>query len=68
MRVRARACVRALAAPLLVRARSAGPAAMADDSFAVRDKVAAFATYEDYLESQISETDHFYLESEDVAR
>jgi hypothetical protein len=41
---------------------------MADDSFAVRDKVAAFATYEDYLESQISETDHFYLESEDVAR
>ena len=39
-----------------------------DDSFAVRDKVAAFATYEDYLESQISETDHFYLESEDIAR
>jgi hypothetical protein len=38
------------------------------DSFEVRDKVAAFATYEDYLESQISELDMFYLESEEVAR
>ena len=41
---------------------------MGDSSFEVRDKVAQFATYEDYLESQISEVDMFYLESEEVAR
>ena len=38
------------------------------DGFEVRDKVAQFATYEDYLESEISELDMYYLESEEVAR
>lgn len=41
---------------------------MADDTFEVRDKVAAFATYEDYLDSQITELDMFYLEDEELAR
>lgn len=41
---------------------------MADDGFEVRDKVAAFATYEDYLDSQITEVDMHYLEDEELAR
>jgi len=32
------------------------------------DVVSEFATYEDYLDSQISETDIYYLEDEDLAR
>ena len=38
------------------------------DGFEVRDKVAQYSTYEDYLESEISELDMYYLESEEVAR
>lgn len=41
---------------------------MADDTFEVRDKVVQFATYEDYLDSQISEVDMAYLENEEIAR
>jgi hypothetical protein len=38
------------------------------EGFEVRDKVAQFATYEDYLDSQIAEVDMYYLENEEVAR
>jgi len=41
---------------------------MDGDAFEVRDKVVAFASYEDYLDSQVSELDMFYLEDEDLAR
>jgi hypothetical protein len=43
-------------------------AAPPDDTFAVRDKVASFETYEDYLDSQITELDMHYLEDESLAR
>jgi Domain of unknown function (DUF4464) len=42
--------------------------AASDDMFEVRDKVVAFSNYEDYLDSQVSELDMFYLEDEDLAR
>ena len=35
---------------------------------ALDDTLDAFATYEDYLESQISSTDMFYLEDDELAR
>jgi hypothetical protein len=38
------------------------------EGFEVRDKVAQFATYEDYLDSQIAEVDMYYLENEEDAR
>lgn len=41
---------------------------MGSEAFEVRDKVAQFATYEDYLDSQIAEVDMYYLENEEVAR
>ena len=45
------------------------PAAMADEDLGVGDGVESqFATYEDYLDSQISATDIYYLEDEDLAR
>jgi hypothetical protein len=47
---------------------AAASAAMDGDAFEVRDKVVAFASYEDYLDSQVSELDMFYLEDEDLAR
>ena len=34
----------------------------------MRDSVAAYGSYEDYLDSQVSELDLFYLDDEDVAR
>lgn len=39
-----------------------------DSAFEVRDRVAQFATYEDYLDSQIAEVDMYYLENEEIAR
>lgn len=39
-----------------------------DASFEVRDSVARFHSYEDYLASQITEQDRFFLEDDDVAR
>lgn len=43
--------------------------AMADDDTSLGDGVVGeFATYEDYLDSQISTTDIYYLEDEDLAR
>lgn len=39
-----------------------------EDGHDVRDRIAQFATYEEYLDSQITETDVYYLEDEDVAR
>jgi hypothetical protein len=42
---------------------------MADDDLAVGDSlVNDFESYEDYLDSQITETDIYYLEDEDLAR
>ena len=41
---------------------------MSAGDFEVRDRVAQFATYEDYLDSQIAEIDMYYLENEEVAR
>ena len=42
---------------------------MADDDTSLGDGVVGeFATYEDYLDSQISTTDIYYLEDEDLAR
>jgi len=44
---------------------------MADEDLSVNadaDVVSEFATYEDYLDSQISATDIYYLEDEDLAR
>lgn len=41
---------------------------MDGDAFEVRDKVVAFSTYEDYLDSQVSELDIFYLQDEELAR
>lgn len=38
------------------------------DAFELRDKAAAFSSYEDYLDSQVSELDMFYLEDEELAR
>jgi len=38
------------------------------DAFEMRDKAVAFASYEDYLDSQVSELDMFYLEDEELAR
>ncbi|RYG49989.1 DUF4464 domain-containing protein [archaeon] len=38
------------------------------DAFEVRDKVVSYSSYEDYLDSQVSEVDMFYLEDEDLAR
>ena len=32
------------------------------------DAMETYTTYEDYLDSQITDTDMFYLESEDLAR
>ena len=43
-------------------------AAAAEDTFEVRDKVSAFATYDDYLDSLVTEADRTYLESEELAR
>ena len=41
----------------------------ADEDTVLRDGlVGEFATYEDYLDSQISSTDIYYLEDEDLAR
>uniref|UniRef100_A0A5K4EJY4 Cilia- and flagella-associated protein 299 n=1 Tax=Schistosoma mansoni TaxID=6183 RepID=A0A5K4EJY4_SCHMA len=37
-------------------------------SVGIDDAVAQFETYEDYLDSQITATDLFYLEDEEVAR
>ena len=34
----------------------------------VRDKIVGFATYEDYLDNQVSEEDKRYLEDVDLAR
>ena len=40
-----------------------------DDSSALGlDTLEQFATYEDYLDSQVSETDMYYLEDEELAR
>lgn len=41
---------------------------MDGDAFEVRDKVVAFTSYEDYLDSQVSELDIFYLQDEELAR
>jgi len=41
---------------------------MSAGDFEVRDRVAQFATYEDYLDSQIAEIDMYYLENEEIAR
>jgi hypothetical protein len=38
------------------------------ESLGGADSLEQFATYEDYLDSQISETDMYYLEDEDLAR
>lgn len=38
------------------------------DAFEIRDKAVLFASYEDYLDSQVTEQDMFYLEDEDLAR
>jgi len=38
------------------------------DAFELKDKTAAFATYEEYLDSHISELDMFMLEDEDLCR
>ena len=55
---------------LLSRGRGWGPAraAMDGDSLPVDGIVGEFQTYEDYLDSQISATDLYYLEDEDLAR
>merc|ERR1711916_181627 len=51
---------------------AAGPSSAMDDTDlqpGTADSIALeFATYEDYLDSQISPTDLFYLEDEDLAR
>jgi hypothetical protein len=49
-------------------AAAAGAGGGGGGGFEVRDRVAAFPTYEDYLDSQIAEVDMFYLENEEVAR
>ncbi len=42
---------------------------MADEDLGVGDSIVGeYATYEDYLDSQISATDIYYLEDEDLAR
>ena len=42
---------------------------MAEEDLAVGDSIVGeYATYEDYLDSQISATDIYYLEDEDLAR
>ena len=39
-----------------------------DDAIIVRDGFSEFPTYEDYLDDQITPTDLFYLEDEELAR
>ena len=39
-----------------------------DDGDAALDIVEQFDTYEDYLDSQLSDVDLFYLEDEDIGR
>ena len=38
------------------------------DTFQVRDKVATYLSYEDYLDSLTNDVDRMYLGDEDVAR
>merc|ERR1711865_1359232 len=45
-----------------------GPEDEAVDALGGADSLEQYATYEDYLDSQISETDMYYLEDEDLAR
>ena len=39
-----------------------------EDAGTAGDNVETFTTYEEYLDSQITDTDMFYLENEDLAR
>ena len=39
-----------------------------DTSFEVRDKVAAFGSYDDYLASLVTDADRSFLDSEELAR
>merc|ERR1719157_280062 len=45
-----------------------GPEDEAVDAMGGADSLEQYATYEDYLDSQISPTDLYYLEDEDLAR
>ena len=50
-------------------AATAGSGMSAEEENALGDGIVGeFATYEDYLDSQISTTDIYYLEDEDLAR
>ena len=50
------------------RVQGIGSAAIDDSSAANLDIVEQFDTYEDYLDSQLTDTDLFYLEDEEMAR
>ena len=54
----------------MIMAAAIGSASVSGEkeSFEVRDSIAAFGSYEEYLDSQVSDLDLFYLEDEDVAR
>lgn len=41
---------------------------METDTYDVRDSVVAFGTYEEYLDSQVTDTDRAFLEDDDIAR
>lgn len=47
---------------------SSGAGSDAPGGFEVRDRVAAFASYEDYLDSQVGDSDRAYLEDADTQR
>ena len=54
---------------LAAAVRSGLPAMATDDDFAGGDSIVnEYDTYEDYLDSQITQTDIFYLEDEDLCR
>ena len=57
------------AASAAAQERVAWPLGMAEEQGTVVDGIVGeFSSYEDYLDSQISPTDLYYLEDEDLAR
>merc|ERR1711865_1287189 len=50
------------------QARSCSWAAMEDDFAHPYEEIERFTTYEDYLDYQITPTDRFYLEEDELAR